>query len=151
MKKKAIICDLDNTLTDSKHRSYLVEGNPRQWDKFFELAKNDPINIWCLELINAMKKQDYEIIFVTGRPIHCMRDTIVWLKDKANYDVAIYFNLFMRKEGDRRKDHIIKEEIYEEFIKPHYEIIFAIDDKNNIVNMWKKHGIMGLYCGELKD
>jgi hydroxymethylpyrimidine pyrophosphatase-like HAD family hydrolase len=149
MKRKAIICDLDNTLTNAEHRVALAKK--RQWDKFFSLAKNDTINNWCLDLMKIFEAQGYEILFVTGRPSICLKDTVDWLHQHTHFKVAMGHNLFMRTGNDRRKDFIIKEEIFKTHILPNYDVFLAVDDKPGVVKMWQKNGIIALYCGKLPE
>ena len=47
----------------------------------------------------------------------------------------------MRKTGDNRKDSIIKKEIYEKYLKPmNYHVLFILDDRNQVVEMWREMG-----------
>lgn len=149
MKRKAVICDLDNTLTDANHRAYLAKK--RQWDKFFGLATQDKVNQWCLTLMKIFEAQGYEIIFVTGRPAFCAKDTIDWIHQHTHFKVAMGQNLFMRPNNDRRKDYVVKEELYKKNIEANYEVFMAIDDKPGVVKMWQSNGISALYCGKLSD
>ena len=43
----------------------------------------------------------------------------------------------MRKTGDNRKDSIIKREIFENDIRPYYNIDYVLDDRNQVVEMWR--------------
>lgn len=45
--------------------------------------------------------------------------------------------LFMRKQGDTRKDTIVKKEIWDEKISGKYNVLFAIDDRNSVVSMFR--------------
>ena len=54
----------------------------------------------------------------------------------------------MRKTGDNRKDSIIKEEIYRNLIEPNYNIEFVLDDRNQVVDMWRR---IGLTCLQVAD
>jgi hypothetical protein len=47
----------------------------------------------------------------------------------------------MRKTGDKRKDAIVKQEIYDTKIKDKYEILYAIDDREDIAEVWNRNGI----------
>ena len=47
----------------------------------------------------------------------------------------------MRKEGDVRKDTVIKEELFWEHIAPHYNVLVAFDDRPCVVDMWHDVGI----------
>ena len=58
----------------------------------------------------------------------------------------MYDELYMRKDEDRRADYIIKKEIYDEFIEPHYNVQFVLDDRDQIVKMWRGLGLKVLQC-----
>lgn len=151
MKKKAIICDLDMTLTNPAHRAHLVEGKDKDWKTFFELCLEDSINQWCLRLVEAMQKhEDCEIIFITGRPDVVADQTIAWIKKNTKFSAELGVNLFMRKNKNFKKDFVIKEEIYLKCIEPFYEVILAIDDKKEIVQMFRNHNVPALYCGNFE-
>lgn len=47
----------------------------------------------------------------------------------------------MRPEGDERKDSIVKQEIYEKYIKDRYNVRFVLDDRNQVVDMWREVGL----------
>jgi hypothetical protein len=44
----------------------------------------------------------------------------------------------MRKAKDNRKDSIIKREIFSEHIHNQYFIEFVLDDRNQVVDTWRK-------------
>lgn len=142
MKQKAIIIDLDGTLANiEERRNTLFKNN--NFDEFYKGIKNDKINNWCREIINKFNN-NYSIILVTGREdiSEVRKDTYDWLeKNQIHFD-KIYF----RKRKDNRKDSIIKEEIFEEKIKNKYEILFVIDDRKQVVEMWRKKGLVCLQC-----
>ncbi len=50
-------------------------------------------------------------------------------------------HLWMRAEGDMRKDSIIKREIYEREIAGKYNVLFVLDDRNQVVDMWRSLGL----------
>lgn len=79
----------------------------------------------------------YKIIFVSGRTDNCRTETYEWLFKNLNIkgkDKEI-LTLYMRKTGDRRKDSIIKKEIYDEFIFPNYNVIGVFDDRLQVCKM----------------
>ena len=49
----------------------------------------------------------------------------------------------MRKEGDFRRDSIVKQEIYEQHIKDKYVVEFVLDDRDLVVSKWRE---LGLKC-----
>jgi hypothetical protein len=49
--------------------------------------------------------------------------------------------VFMRATGDQRKDSIIKQELFDRHILGKYNIKFVLDDRNQVVNMWRSLGL----------
>lgn len=141
---KAIIVDIDGTLANCDHRKHFVEKKPKDWKSFYESAVVDEINLWCLDLIRKYEKYGCVIILVSGRPENYRQLTEKWLLWKV---VPIDF-LFMRKEGDHRKDYIVKQEIYERKIKGKCDVLFVIDDRKQCVDMWRRLGLVCLQCAE---
>lgn len=155
MKQKAIICDLDGTLINCNHRRHFIEGEKDDWKSFLhpEHIEKDTFNEWCRELILAMDKHEYVVLFVTGRNENTRTDTTNTL---LKYWYALpneYMNkknsvLFMRKDEDYREDAIVKEEIYKECIEPFYDVLFCIDDRKCVTDMWRNIGLVCLHCAE---
>lgn len=50
----------------------------------------------------------------------------------------------MRTTGDARKDSIVKKELFEAHVKQHYFIKFVLDDRNQVVDLWRLD--LGLTC-----
>ncbi len=140
--KKAIIVDLDGTLANIEERRNQLKEN-KDFKIFYSNIINDKINIWCREIINKFKNE-YEIIIVTGREDveNVRKDTLMWLDDNNVYYDEIHF----RKNKDNRKDAIIKEEIYFDKIKNKYEILFVVDDRKQVTEMWRKNNLICLQC-----
>ena len=148
MKKKikAIIIDLDGTLCDCEHRRKLRSNGKIDFGHFLdpENVKKDPINIWCAELIHAMEERGYYILYVSGREDSLYDTTEYWL---GKHQIA-NDNLYMRKSGDYRKDCDVKTEIYNKHIKDKYAILFVVDDRKQVVDMWREMGMTVLHCAE---
>jgi len=45
--------------------------------------------------------------------------------------------LQMRITGDGRKDAIVKKQLFDEAIRDRYYIEFVLDDRNQVVDMWR--------------
>ena len=124
----AIICDLDGTLA-------LLNGrNP--YDA--STCEQDKINTPIFEILLKFKDK-YTIIFCSGREDKYMTQTFNFLQ-KCNNSFKY---LLMRKTGDMRKDAIIKREIFDNNIRNKYYIEFILDDRNQVVDMWRD---LGLTC-----
>ena len=49
--------------------------------------------------------------------------------------------LFMRGQGDRRPDDIVKTEIYEAFIRGRWDVLLALDDRPRVIRAWQALGV----------
>lgn len=128
-KEKAIIVDVDGTLANMSG----IRG-PFEWDKVSE----DKPHWDVIELVQDLYSLDkYKIIITTGRDGICKKDTTNWLIDK----LVPFDRLFIRAEGDYRKDSVIKSEIYMDHIRPYYDVKYVIDDRNQVVDMWRSLGL----------
>lgn len=123
---EAIICDIDGTLAHMDGRSPYDESG----------VLSDKPDDQIIKLVNFLSG-DRKIILMSGRHDSCKGDTVEWL---GNHGV-IYDKLFMRKTGDDRKDWIIKYELFNENIRGKYNVSFVLDDRNRVVDMWRRIGL----------
>jgi len=144
---KSIIVDIDGTLSNPNHRRHLVEGDDKDWEEFFDRVDEDEPNLWCECILHEFSGKD-NIILVTGRPekskdgVNVKMKTIKWLRQ---HNIP-YDDLIMREEGDFREDTVVKQEMLTEKLPPTEEILFAIDDRKDIAEMWRSNGITCLQC-----
>lgn len=127
MQPDAVIVDIDGTLAVRGERS------PYDWSRVSEDMPNEAVVRIIVELSHSS-----EIIFVSGRSEVCRADTDAWLKEHCPAGV-----LFMRPRDDDRMDAQIKEEMYLQAIKPHWNIWLVLDDRDQTVRMWRA---LGLTC-----
>lgn len=132
----AIIVDLDGSLA--------LNNGTRSYYDYSDKVKLDEINMHLGVIIDSLFTRSIKIILVSGRSDICKKYTEEWLSD----NIVPYGFLFMRKEGDDRKDTIIKKEIFEEHIKGKYNVLFALDDRKSVCEMWKSEGIYVLDCSQ---
>lgn len=143
----AIICDIDGTVAWMQNRS--------PYDSKSVLT--DKADFRMFQLLQILMDSDILIIFVSGREgtPQCRQDTENWIKQNfENYHVKKISNefdkfmLYMRPEHDYRPDEIIKNEIYEHYIKENFDVIAVFDDRNKVVNKWRKNGLL---CCQVND
>lgn len=139
---KTVICDLDGTLANIDHRLHYLEK--KDWAGFFAAVKDDTPNQWCVDLLLALRKAGYEIIYVSGRNATARSATAQWLH---NISLDLVSTVYMRDEKDRRPDFELKEEIYEKHLKEK-DILFVIEDRSQVVKMWRSKGLTVLQCDE---
>lgn len=125
---KAIIVDVDGTvaLTDTRYPYHLG----------IELLNDEP-NWPVLDAVRAMWLFNRDVIFLSGRMDSgdCRKYTTQWLNQYISYN---HSGLFMRADGDYRKDSVVKRELYETHIKPRWEVTHVFDDRDQVVKMWRE-------------
>ena len=137
MKNKTIIVDIDGTLADINHRRHFVRTKPSNWKAFNASMHADLPNQDIIDLTNMLYDAGNTIILASGRGAQDREVTEAWLKKHGVKHEA----LFMRAEGDFRQDDIIKEEILDMLIAEGYKIDMTIDDRDQVVDMWRRRGI----------
>lgn len=127
-KPTAIIVDIDGTIAKMTNRG------PFDWSR---VGEDDPVaNV--LSVIKAMSLAGHRVIFVSGRDGSCALQTGMWIDTHYNGD---YENLFMRGEGDKRKDNVVKLELFDTYIRDNYNVIAVFDDRDQVVRMWRSIGL----------
>ena len=131
-----IIFDIDGTLADPKDRLHFLEK--KDWNSFYDACLDDVPIHHVIYLLKKLKK-NHHIIILTGRPERIKDKTLQWLKaNNISFD-EIYF----RKDGDYRPDYEIKEEMLKALNR---SIWFAVDDRKQVVDMFRRNNILCLQC-----
>ena len=124
-----VIFDIDGTLAHMSNRS------PYDWNK----VDRDDVNELVHEQVNYHKSLGREIIIFTGRDEESREKTKYWLDFyKIHYD-----HLYMRVDGDMRKDNLVKKEMFQNHIIGKYHPICVYDDRLQVVKMWYE---LGVFC-----
>ncbi len=130
----AVVCDLDGTLA-------LLNGrNPYDASRCEEDLVNEPV----ADILKTYFLNGYTILLASGRSEEHRPQTERWLQKHS----IQYTALFMRPAGDNRKDAIIKQEIYEQHMLGRYTIKFILDDRNQVVDLWRSLGLTVLQVAE---
>ena len=77
------------------------------------------------------------LIVVSGRDETARRATEAWL----TFNAIPFDRLLLRRTGDQRADNIVKAEIYDAHIEPHFAVIGVVDDRRSVVEMWRARGL----------
>ena len=157
----AILCDVDGTVA-------LMKGKRSPFE--YHKADQDEPNHDVICTVLAMKKfygcklimlsARENVVLNTGSTDNKSNHTYVnkkykdlhhltseWLNThlgQGNWD-----ELIMRPAGVYRKDSYIKYDIYNDHIKPSYNVISVFDDRDQVVEMWR-HGA-SLPCFQVAD
>jgi len=143
--EQIIVCDIDGTIANTDHRLKYIKPNKTDWDLFFKDMDKDPVNYWCKELLTSISER-HRVVFVTARPADYRDVTLKWLSQNGLMFAGS--RLFTRMRMDYRKDSIVKEIILEFELKTRYDILFIVDDRTQVVNMWRSHGYNVLQCAD---
>jgi hypothetical protein len=134
----AVIVDIDGTLADMGKGIESHRG-PYDWSRVDEDRPVDDV----VTIVRALS-ESFKIIIVSGRDRSCESETTNWLiKHDIQCDV-----LCMRPAGSNSPDERIKEDIYWSKIAPYYRVIAVLDDRNKVVDMWRR---IGLTCLQVAD
>ncbi|GGN54673.1 hypothetical protein GCM10010112_04670 [Actinoplanes lobatus] len=125
---EAVLVDIDGTVALMNGRS------PYDWRRVGEDEPNPAV----IAAVRAMHAAGHAIVFCSGRDAVCRPETEAWLD---LYVGVPYEALFMRAEGDSRKDSIVKREIFDREVRERWRIVGVFDDRQQVVRMWRQLGL----------
>jgi hypothetical protein len=120
-----------------------LQGNRPDWARFNAAMGEDTPNGPIVALYKTLWTSGaYDLQIVTGRNEAFRKVTETWLTWNG-----IEFNrVSMRADKDYRADNIIKAEILDQLRDEGREIAFAVDDRQQVVKMWRANGVTCLQC-----
>lgn len=128
---ETVLVDIDGTL------ALHVGRTPFQWHRVDEDVPNAAVVRLVQQLALAST-----VVFISARDEVCREDTQQWL----DRHVGVAGPLFMRPHNDPRKDSVLKELMYTKEIADQYAVWLVIDDRNQVVEMWRR---LGLTCAQV--
>jgi len=137
----AIICDLDGTL------ALFDRDKKNPYERDFE---NDKVNHVVNNILWHFNTNvtNLNIIFTSGRNDKFRDVTRDWI-DRNIMDInSDNVHLIMRADGDFRKDSVVKREMFDKYIRDKYCVHFVLDDRNQVVKMWRDLGLTCLQVAE---
>lgn len=140
MAQELVIFDIDGTLADISQRIHHIRNRPKNWDAFNEgMAKDKAIHS-MIRLCNILYTAGLHIILCSGRNERNRIETVEWLKQQG----VNYHELLLRKDNDKRQDAVIKREMLQNLDKS--RILFVVEDRSRVVEMWRSEGLTCLQC-----
>lgn len=136
----AILVDLDGTA------ALIWSRDPYDAARCEEDKPNKPV--W--DCISAMVRDGKEIIFMSGRSEDHKAQTVRWLNQHWNdavlskhweEDGKTAYKLYMRASGDTRSDVEVKRDLFNAHIRNRYNVLFALDDRDSVVALWREIGV----------
>lgn len=131
---KAVIFDIDSTLAEKSDRS------PYDYSRVYE----DTVYEDAAYLNWLFRGDRFKILIVSGRDDTCRYATKQWIEDN---DLG-YDELFMRdterdvdENGGKLPDFEVKYRLFDEHIRGKYRVEYVIDDRRQVVDLWRKIGL----------
>jgi len=134
-KEECIIVDIDGTL------AHIADGrSPYDASRAMNDSLDDAVSVITAMFYN----HGYKVIILTGRSAEHKQVTVDWLEAMG----VDYDEIYTRAEGDTREDSIIKEELFRKHVQPRFNVKFVLDDRNRVVDMWRRIGLKCLQVAE---
>lgn len=130
---RCILVDIDGTVAQMSNRPAFA------WHRVGEDKPKWPV----IRLVQSLRASGYRVIFFSGRDAVCRPETTDWLMRYFGWQTTD-FQLFMRSEKDNRKDSDVKQELFGEHIAGRYFVEFVVDDRQQVVDMWRR--TLGITC-----
>ncbi|MCO6011524.1 AAA family ATPase [Actinoallomurus purpureus] len=133
--RRAALVDIDGTVALMGARSPYDETS----------VSDDQPNRPVIEVARALRGDGCRIVFLSGRTETCREATTAWLHRHVG---GQFDGPFMRKAGDTRRDSIVKAELFDRHVRDTYDVRCVLDDRNQVVEMWRSLGLTVLQVAE---
>jgi hypothetical protein len=139
---KVVVFDIDNCISDDRHRLKLIDWNEldpiKRYERYHAACHNDKVA--NKEEIEPFVRESDRVVFITGRPEKFRQMTSAWLHANG----FTVFTLFMRDNGDARSSVHVKETVVRGLCNYKInisDIVAAFDDRPEILGMYSSFGI----------
>jgi len=140
MLEEIVIFDIDGTLADVSERVHHLNKKPKDWDAFFEGIPQDKAIHSMVRLCNILYHAGIKILLCSGRSEQYRSETVEWLARQG----VKYHELLLRRAKDKRTDSVVKREILAGLDRS--KILFVVEDRRGVVEMWRSEGLVCLQC-----
>ena len=137
IKKQTIIFDVDGTIADVEHRRHFVSQKPADWKSFREQTKFDTPVEWVCDIAKRFIAQGDNVAFFSARN---ESERSITEKQISEWIGEGHQGLFLRPDGDFRRDDEFKSDLADKFEEVGCKIDIVFDDRNQVVEMWRNRG-----------
>lgn len=142
-----VLCDLDGTIANIEERLKHIQGEYKDWESFYAEINTDTLRKEVLEdVLDTIDVMGYDLFLVTGRNEKYRNETVRWLKKHCPELLDEAKCIFMRGEKDFRPDTEVKQDIVSMIGSENIHLVY--DDLPHILDMYRKHKIATIDCGE---
>jgi hypothetical protein len=105
----------------------------------------DRPNSDVIAAVNSMYLAGHLVVFCSGRDDAFRDVTQAWLDEHA---AIPHSGLFMRPAGDRRRDDVVKLELFDRHIRDRFAVTCVFDDRDRVVKAWRSIGLTVMQVAE---
>ena len=138
--EEIVIFDIDGTLADVSERIHHLRKQPKDWGAFFDGMAQDKAVRSMVRLCEILYSSGVKVILCSGRNEAHRGATVEWLARQG----VRYHELLLRGDGDRRSDIVAKREMVAGVDKR--KVLFVVEDRSRVVEMWRAEGLVCLQC-----
>lgn len=136
--KGCIMVDVEGTLSNCDHRIHHLEN--KNYDKWNELFINDTPNIKNIKMVENWYKDNKTIIISTAKPYKYLREVKQWIKQNCSFVPSRflfrYITCLTSPEVKQEHIHMLR--------NIGFKINSAIDDRDDILEMYRKNNILAI-------
>lgn len=135
-KMNCIVVDIDGTLA--------IRGNRSPYE--YWKAHKDELNIPVANLVHDLQQANPKLVTVVVTARENMANEAGWtvsdMTQRWLRDNHVHFDeIHIREFGDKRPDWKVKEDIYNIFIGHHYNVLYWIDDRKQVIDHMRSLGL----------
>ena len=143
-KQKLIVMDIDGVFADSYawQLKYFTNGKMDE-EGYHENIADFPVNEWLLRLVNSYVFGGRHILFLSGRPLRYLRETIDWFSSNEKltmFDVKSEHNCTLVLEPNISQSHSAWKVSVLKVLETKYDIEICFDDSPHNIKAFRKAG-----------
>lgn len=139
-----IIFDVDGTLMDIEHRRVYLNNGNNDWDAFNNAMHLDVPNDPVMRIAFDMSEAGHELVICSAR-----NERHRAITEKQITDCGVKFgHLFLRGDDDYRPDDEFKQDVLDALIAQDWKPDLIFDDRNKVVDMWRRNGLVCVQVAE---
>ncbi len=132
-----IIFDIDGTIADVEHRRHFVADGNNDWKSFRKETVFDTPVQWVVDIAKRHIAAGDEVAFFSARN---ESERTVTESQISRWVGDGHKGVFLRPDGDFRPDEEFKSDLADSFEEMGGKIDIVFDDRNKVVDMWRKRG-----------
>lgn len=134
-KEKAVVFDIDGTISDASERLHHIHDKPRNYIAFHSECINDKPIEPTLNILRYYLEKGYKVILLTRRPKYYREQSEQWLSANG----VQYHSLVMCEDTYTSAIDYKREEIRK--LKHFYHIEAVFEDQMNLAQMFREEGL----------